>query len=34
MATFLRPMFAASREQHILNSPCHKSKYGRHPTWN
>ena len=36
LATFLRPVFAASREQHIsdLHSKfaLHVSKYGRHPT--
>jgi len=39
LATFLRPVFAASREQHIseLHSKFalgrhHVSKYGRHPT--
>ena len=39
LATFLRPVFAASRKQHIsgLHSkfalgPHHVSKYGRHPT--
>jgi len=38
MAIFLRPMFPASREQHISDlhskyalSPHQVSKYGRHP---
>ena len=37
LATFLRPVFAASREQHISDlhskfalGPRHVSKYGRH----
>jgi len=39
LATFLRPVFTASREQHISDlhskfalGPHHVSKYGRHPT--
>jgi len=39
LATFMRPVFAASRQQHILDlhskfalGPRHVSKYGRHPT--
>ena len=39
LATFLRPVFAASRLQHISDlrskfalGPRHVSKYGRHPT--
>jgi len=39
LATFLRPVFAASREQHTSDlhskfalGPHHVSKYGRHPT--
>ena len=39
LATFLRPVFAASRVQQVSDvhskfalSPRHVSKYGRHPT--
>ena len=39
LATFLRPVFAASRQQHISDlhskfalGPHHVSEYGRHPT--
>jgi len=39
LVTFLRPVFAASRTQHISDlhskfalGPRHVSKYGRHPT--
>jgi len=38
LATFLRPVFSASREQHVSDlhskfalGPHHVSKYGRHP---